>query len=100
MRTFFWTVVEDQARRNQFHPVRQYLDGLQWDGVKRIDTWLTTYAQAEDSPYVQAVGGLILTAAVRRIKKPGCKFDEMPVLESEQGKNKSSALKTMAVNED
>lgn len=85
---------------NSFHPVCDYLDGLEWDGTPRLDTWLTTFGQAEDTPYTRAVGALTLLAAVRRVRQPGCKFDEMPVLESEQGKNKSSALAVLAVRED
>lgn len=93
-------IVTDNARRNTSHPVREYLDGLQWDRTERIDRWLVTYAGAQDSEYVRAVGGLFLVAAVRRVREPGCKFDEMLVLESPQGTNKSEALSCMAVNED
>ncbi|MER9860645.1 VapE domain-containing protein [Mesorhizobium sp. M0185] len=96
---FFWDVVGDLAMRNTFHPVRDYLDSLSWDGVSRIDSWLTTYAGAKSTEYTRAVGCLMLVAAVRRVKKPGCKFDEMPVWESPQGKNKSSALAVLAVKE-
>ncbi len=73
-------VVEDEARRHAFNPVHDYLDGLTWDGTPRIDKWLTTYGKAEDSEYTQAVGSLIMLAAVRRARQPGCKFDEMLVL--------------------
>jgi predicted P-loop ATPase len=90
-------VVFDEAYRNSFHPVREYLDGLQWDGVKRIDTWLVDYADAEASEFVCEVGALMLVAAVRRVRSPGCKFDEMPVLQSVQGFNKSTALSILAV---
>ncbi len=96
----FYDVVADVARRNKFHPVRDYLDGLRWDGVPRIDSWLITYAGAKNDGYVRAVGALTLIAAVRRVRQPGCKFDELPVLESPQGLNKSSALRVMAVHED
>ena len=77
----FFDVVNDVARRNKFHPVRDYLDGLRWDGVERLDHWLATYAGAEDNEYTSAVGALWLIAAVRRVRKPGCKFDEMLVFE-------------------
>ncbi len=97
---FFWTVIEDIARRNGSHPVRDYLDSLQWDGTPRVDCWLHTYGGAEDTPFVRAVGALFLVAAVRRIREPGCKFDEMLVLESPQGQLKSSALRVLAVRED
>lgn len=95
---FFWMVVEDEARRNPFHPVCDYLDGLQWDSVARIDRWLVTYGGAKDTEYVRAVGRLLLIAAVRRVREPGCKFDEMLVLESPQGELKSTALATLAGN--
>ena len=97
---FFWTVVADEARRNSFHPVLDYLDALHWDGVQRIDRWLIDNAGAENTPYVRAVGTLMLVAGVRRIRKPGCKFDEMPVLISKQGLNKSTALATLAVKQE
>jgi hypothetical protein len=88
-------VVPDAARLNGFHPVCDYLDGLVWDGTPRIDRWLTTYGGAEDTPFTSAAGALWLTAAVRRVRQPGCKFDEMLVLESAQGLDKSEALKAL-----
>ena len=63
--------------------------------MPRLDKWLTTYSGAEDT--VTRSGHSWLVAAVRRVRKPGCKFDEMVVLESPQGTNKSSALALMAV---
>lgn len=92
---FFCRVVDDQARRNAFHPVRDYLDGLTWDGVPRLDRWLVEYGGAEDCEYTRAVAALVLIAAVRRVRRPGVKFDEMLVLESPQGTNKSSALEAL-----
>lgn len=97
---FFCDVVEDAARRDSFHPVVDYLDGLRWDGTPRLDGWMTTYLQADYSEYTRAVGTLMLVAAVRRVREPGCKFDEMLVLESAQGKAKSSALAIIAVHDD
>lgn len=97
---FFYDVVSDAALANRRHPVREYLAGLSWDGTPRLDTWLPTYASAEDSEYTRAVGALVLVAAVRRVRQPGCKFDEMLVLEGPQGKGKSSLLATLAVRED
>jgi len=93
---FFWDAVSDAARRNTFHPVRDHLEALSWDGQSRLDTWLIDYAGAEDSAYVRAVSALPLIAAVRRVRQPGCKFDEMLILEGEQGTGKSSALEVLA----
>lgn len=97
---FFVDVVTRYAWRNRFHPVRDYLDGLTWDRTPRLDRWLIDYAGAPDTTYVRAVSRLILVAAVRRIRLPGCKFDEMVILESEQGTNKSTALKIVAVRDE
>lgn len=96
-KTFFKIGMTTIARRNSFHPVKQYLDGLSWDGTPRLDRWLSTYGGAADTPFNRAVGGIVLIAAVRRIRQPGCKFDELLTLESEEGKNKSSALRILAV---
>jgi predicted P-loop ATPase len=96
---FFWTVIEDLARKKPFHPVVDYLRDLEWDGQPRLDTWLSVYGGAEDSEYTRAVGAITLIAAVRRVRRPGSKFDEMLVLESKQGSQKSTAFKTLAGEE-
>jgi predicted P-loop ATPase len=89
------------SRENSFHPVRDYLDSLEpWDGVRRTDSWLIEFGGAPDTPYVRAVSRIVLTAAVRRVYQPGCKFDEMMILESPQGLGKSTALKTLCPNLD
>jgi predicted P-loop ATPase len=99
----FRTFLSDAAWQNKFNPVRDYLNSLQWDGKARIDSWLFDYGGAsrrEDEAYnryVAAVGRLILVAGVRRIREPGCKFDEMLVLINEtQGTSKSTALAILA----
>ncbi len=88
-------LMDVDARLHSVHPVQHYLDQHVWDGVPRIDTWLSTYGGAEASEYVNAVGKLVLLAAVRRVRQPGCKFDELLVLESKQGTMKSSALRAL-----
>lgn len=93
---WFTDFLMDQARRSIQHPVREYLGALTWDGVGRIDDWLTTYLGAVSSRYSRAVGALFLIAAVRRVRSPGCKFDEMLVLEGPQGGAKSTALAALA----
>ena len=89
------------AMNNRFHPVRDYLSGLVWDGTLRIDDWLVTYAGAngDDStplPYLQAVGSKWLISAVARVFKPGCKVDHMLILEGTQGARKSSLFAALA----
>ncbi len=91
-RDFFDDVLFDHARRNQHHPVRDYLDGLTWDGTPRIDHLLSTYLGAAETTLHQAFAELFMLAAVRRVRRPGVKFDTMLVLEGAQGGGKSSAL--------
>ena len=93
------TLFTADGARATYHPVRDYLDGLTWDGTPRLDAWLVTYGGATDAPYVQAVGALPLIAAVRRVRHPGTKFDELLVLESPQGTLKSTAIRTLCPDE-
>jgi predicted P-loop ATPase len=96
-----FTVIRDMAHLNGYHPVRDYLDGLRWDSTPRIDKWLATSGGADDNEYTCAVGSLTLIAAVRRVRQPGCKFDEMLVLECpDQGTDKSNALRVLAIREE
>ena len=80
-----------RAHERAFHPVRDYIDALAWDGVERLDRWLEQYMRAEASPYVSAIGRMFLTAAVARIYQPGCKADYVLTLEGLQGAGKSRA---------
>ena len=83
------------GKRNSYHPVRDYLAALVWDGVPRIDTWLIDYAGATDTCLNRAIGRKILCAAVRRVRQPGCKFDQVCVLKGPQGIMKSSLVKAL-----
>lgn len=84
---------------NPHHPVRQMLDDLQWDGRPRLDTWLSAYLGADDTPLNRAIGSILLMAAVRRVRRPGVKFDQIVVLEGVQGSGKSTTVKVLAGEE-
>jgi predicted P-loop ATPase len=91
--------VQAAARHNPFHPIRDFLDPLVWDGTPRADSWLVTHFHADDTPYIRAIGLRFLISAVARVFRPGCKADHMLVLEGPQGKHKSEALRTLAAND-
>ena len=74
------------------HPVRDYLEGLSWDGEHRMETLFIDYLGAEDNRYTRAVTKAALIGAVARIYKPGCKHDHMLVLVGPQGCRKSTTL--------
>lgn len=77
---------------NAFHPVREYLDALEWDGEERVESLLIDYLGAEDNEYVRAVTRKSMMAAVARIYKPGIKFDNVLVLVGQEGVGKSEIL--------
>jgi len=80
--------------------VREYLEGLVWDKKPRLERWLIDYAGASDTPRVRAISRAVLIGAVRRVRHPGCKIDEMLILEGPQGGGKSAALRVMAIDDD
>jgi hypothetical protein len=83
---------------NQFDPIIDYLAGLQWDGKRRLETWLQVYLGTDNTNLNRAIGRLALVAMVRRARQPGCKFDQIIVLEGEEGTNKSTSLAVLAGN--
>jgi hypothetical protein len=87
--------VERRARECGFHPVRDYLSSLRWDGVERLETWLSIYLGAKNTPYTRAIGRMFMVSAVARILQPGCKCDYMMVLEGRQGARKSTACRIL-----
>lgn len=84
------------ALDNAHHPIRDYLDKLAWDQTPRINTFLSIYFGAEETPLNNKISRVMLIAAVRRIRKPGVKFDQIIVLEGPQGSGKSTALLILA----
>ena len=82
-----FTAIREVARDNAFDPVLDMLDDFQagWDGTKRLDTWVIVYLGCEDTPLNRAIGRLVLIAACRRARAPGCKFDIITNLEGPEG---------------
>lgn len=87
------------AKERSFHPIRDYLNGLKWDGKPRIDNWLQRHLGAADTIFNGAVGRRTLIAAVARIMNPGCQFDHVLIFEGLQGRGKSSLIRALPVNE-
>jgi putative DNA primase/helicase len=75
--------------------VREYLLGLHWDGVPRIDRWLIDHLGAENNALNKAFGAKWLIGCVARVMRPGCKLDTALILEGRQGLMKSTALSTL-----
>lgn len=85
--------------RNSFHPVRDYLNGLEWDGIPRLDYLLIDYLGAPDTPYHRAAIRVHLAGAVARVMQPGFKYDTMLSLTGAQGIGKSTFIRILARNQ-
>jgi|GEM_PF-6392169 len=88
------------ASENSFHPIRELLSSLSWDHVPRMDTLLCKYPGAENSCYTREVTRLLMTAAIRRIFEPGCKFELMVCLVGGQGIGKSTFFRFLAIKDE
>ena len=87
--------VEIRAHECRFHPVRDYLEALEWDGVPRLASLFSAYFGSDDTEYARAIGVMFLISMVARIIEPGCKADYLPVIEGPQGTLKSAACRIL-----
>lgn len=81
--------------RHAFNPVKDYLGPLKWDGTPRVDTLMSDYLGAPDTPLVRAMTRKQMVAAVARVYEPGCKHDYVLVLTGPEGIGKSTLLNTL-----
>lgn len=99
------------ARDQCYHPLREALDELAWDGTKRVHTLFTRYLRAEGAPppdhwpkdsfgeYLEQLAVKWMVGAVARIFQPGVKVDNVLILEGSQGTRKSAAFMTLFGNQ-
>ena len=88
------------ANENRYHPVQDYLNALQWDGVERIPYGLHHFLGAEVSNYTYEVMKLFMMGTISRVFRPGIKFEVMLCLVGGQGAGKSTLLRFLAMNDD
>ena len=89
-----------RLREVRFHPVKQRIEAVQWDGEARIDTFLHNWAGVEDTPYTREVSRLLFAGGIHRLYDPGCKFDYLVVLVgTEQGEGKSTLVRWLALDD-
>lgn len=89
-------VMRSVILQNRYDSLKDWFETLFWDGVPRLDTWLTRYLGVKDEPYARAVGRSWMVGGASRAMQGGCKMDYALVLEGEQGLGKSTALNTLA----
>lgn len=83
------------AAAKPFDPLKEYLDGLTWDGTGRMDSFLVDYLGVEATPEAKLYSRKWLIAMVARALRPGCKMDNVLVLQGAQGLGKSTGLRLM-----
>lgn len=88
------------ASQNHFHPIKDYLESLVWDGRSRIAKVLPKYLGAKECEYTTEVMMLMMQAMIRRIYEPGCKFEIMVCLVGGQGAGKSSFFRLLAIKDE
>lgn len=96
--------LEDALRivfhEHEYHPVKQIIESVQWDGESRIEKFLCTWLRCEDGKYTREVSRLIFAGGINRLYNPGCKFDDVPVLiGTKQGEGKSTIVRWLALND-
>ena len=85
---------------NKYHPIRDYLNSLEWDGTERIRYALPRFLGAEESEYTYEALKLFMLGAISRVFKPGCKFEVMLCLVGGQGAGKSTFFRLLAVRDE
>jgi hypothetical protein len=90
--TLVRAAILEVARTKNVDCAIDWIRGIKWDEVPRLDTWLSKTFNVEENEYHKAVGGNWLKGMARRIVEPGCKFDYVLVLEGPQGTKKSTSL--------
>ena len=85
----------------EYHPIKEIIESIKWDGKERIANLLHLYMRAEDNEYTREVSRLIFAGGIHRLYEPGCKFDEVPVLiGTKQGEGKSTFVRWLALKDD
>ena len=88
------------ANENRYHPIRDYLNGLKWDGTERIAHVLHHFLGAAEDEYTCEAMKIFLLGAIKRVFQPGCKFETMLCLVGGQGAGKSTFFRLLAVKDE
>lgn len=93
--------IEDRLKaqfyKNSYHPIKDYLSNVKWDGQQRMETFFIDFLGADDTPHNRAVTKVSLIGAVKRIFEPGSKHDTVLILQGAQGVGKSFILSKLGM---
>ena len=84
----------------KYNPIKDIVNGINWDGKPRCQEFLVKWAKCDDNPYTREVSRLIFAGGIHRLYAPGTKFDDVPILiGTKQGEGKSSLVRFLAIND-
>ena len=92
------TALYGVSDKNKYHPIKQLIEPVQWDGIERAETFFIDCLGVEDNAVNREVSRKWLLACITRLYKKGCKFDEMLILFGGQGIGKSTTLERLALD--
>ena len=85
----------------EYHPIKQIIEAVEWDGVPRIQTLFIKWLKCEDTPYIREVTRLVFAGGIHRLYNAGCKFDDVAVLiGTKQGEGKSTFARWLAIKDE
>lgn len=85
----------------EYHPIKQIIEAVQWDGVSRIQELFIKWLKCEDTEYTREVTRLVFAGGIHRLYNAGCKFDDVAVLiGTKQGEGKSSFVRWLAIQDE
>lgn len=88
-------------KERRYHPIRDVVDAVKWDGVERCEEFLIRWAMVDDCPYSREVSRLIFAGGIHRLYAPGTKFDDVPILIGiKQGEGKSTLVRWLAIRDE
>lgn len=87
------------AEKQKFDSAQVWLNGIEWDGVRRVDSFYVDYFGVDDTPYHRAVAAYTWTALAGRVMEPGCKADMCPIFSGTQGTKKTSTVMALVPDE-
>ena len=92
--------LETVWQAHRYHPIRDRIKSLTWDGRPRLKRMLIKWLHADDCPYSEEVSRLIFAGGIHRVFEPGCKFEDMAVLIGQkQGEGKSTFVRMLAMDD-
>lgn len=94
-KAMIWDALVMVAKESTIDSGADYMKGLVWDKVPRLNSWLSEVYGVPNDIYHQSVGSNWLKGLVKRVIEPGCKFDFVLVLEGQQDLKKSMSLKIL-----